>query len=211
MKHIYPNTNKGKQPMFTPRSQPVVRENSGVNQSIVVVAGSVAQPITNANPYARPIGNKCYKCGEPGHRSSTCPKRATVNLVVAEEGEVEGEQDGEEVYNDADPYAYDPNEVQEDEEGVPLGQSLVIQKLLLTPRVEYGDRWNKIFRAQCTISKRVCDLITDNGNVKNIALKSLVTKLGLKTEKHPSPYKIGWTKKGTETLVTQQCRYFFCR
>ena len=195
--------------MFTPRSQPVARENSGVNQSTVAVAGSAAQPIVNANPYARPTGNKCYRCGEPGHRSSTCPKRAAVNLVVAKEGEVDGEQEGEEVYNDADSYAYDPNEVQEDEEGVPLGRSLVIQRLLLTPRVEYGDQRNEIFRARCTINKRVCDLIIDSGSVENIASKSLVTKLGLKTEKHPSPYKIGWIKKGTETLVTQQCLVTF--
>ena len=62
-----------------------------------------------------------------------------MNLVVAEEGEVDGEQEGEEVYNNVEPYAYDPNEVQEDEEGVPLGWSLVIQRFLLTPRVEYGD------------------------------------------------------------------------
>ena len=51
------------------------------------------------------------------------------------------------MYNDADPYAYDLNDVQEDEEGVPLGRSLVIQRLLLTPRVEYGDQRNEIFRA----------------------------------------------------------------
>ena len=49
-----------------------------------------------------------------------------MNLVVAVESEAEGEQEGEEVYNDADPYAYDPNEVQEDEEGVPLGRFMVI-------------------------------------------------------------------------------------
>ena len=60
-----------------------------------------------------------------------------MNLVVAEEGEVDDEQKGENVCNDVDPYAYDPNEVQEDEEGVPLGQSLVIQRLLLTP-------WNMV-------------------------------------------------------------------
>ena len=131
--------------MFTPRSQHVARENSGINQSIVAVAGFAAQPIANANPYARPTGNKRYRCEEPGHRSSTCPKRATVNLVVAEEGEVNGEQEGEAVYNDVDLYAYDPDEVQEDEEGVPLGRSLVIQRLLLTPRVEYGDQRNEIF------------------------------------------------------------------
>ena len=104
--------------MFTPRSQPVARENSGVNQSTMAVAGFATQPISNANPYARATGNKCYRCRESGHRSSTCPKRAAVNLVVVEEGEVDGEQEGEEVYNDVDPYAYDPNEVQEDEEGV---------------------------------------------------------------------------------------------
>ena len=104
-------TNKGKQPMFTPWSQLVVRENSGVNQSPVVVAGSTAQPIVNANPYARPTRNKCYKCSELGHRFSTCPKRVVVNLVLAEEGEVVSEQEGEKVYNDVDLYAYDPNEV----------------------------------------------------------------------------------------------------
>ena len=43
------------------------------------------------------------------------------------------------MYNDVDPYAYDPNEVQEDEEGMPLGRSSVIQRLLFTPRVGYGD------------------------------------------------------------------------
>lgn len=49
-----------------------------------------------------------------------------MNLVVTEEGEAKDEQEDEEEYSDADPYAYDPNEIQKDEEGVPLGRSLVI-------------------------------------------------------------------------------------
>ena len=65
----------------------------------------------NASPYARPTRNKCYKSEEPGHWSSTCPKQAIMNLAVVEKGEAEGEQEGEEVYNDANPYVYDPNKV----------------------------------------------------------------------------------------------------
>ena len=38
------------------------------------------------------------------------------------------------MYNDADPYAYDPNEVQEDGEGVSLGKSLVFQSFCLHQR-----------------------------------------------------------------------------
>jgi hypothetical protein len=33
----------------------------------------------------------------------------------------------------------------------------------------------------------------------------MVIKLGLKMEKHPSPYKIGWIRQGAETKVTEIC------
>jgi len=79
----------------------------------------------------------------------------------------------------------------------------MIQRLLLTPRRDYNnDQQNEIFQALYTINKRVCDLTIVSGSVENIAMKGLVAKLGLKIEKHPPPYKIGWIKKGTETLIT---------
>ncbi|GFY83092.1 hypothetical protein Acr_02g0013320 [Actinidia rufa] len=103
--------------------------NSG-SQTKAVTTGSTTHQGGNPNPYAKVSGDKCYRCGEPGHRSNTCPKRATVNLVEP----VPKEEDGGDNEGEADPYSYDPNEFQDDEEGEYLGRSLVIQKLLLTPK-----------------------------------------------------------------------------
>ena len=85
----------------------------------------------------------------------------------------------------------------------------MIQRLLFTLRVEYSDQQKEIFLTRCTINKRVFDLIISSSSVENIVSKRLVTKLGLKTKKHPFPYMTGWIKKGTETLVTQQCHVTF--
>jgi hypothetical protein len=52
-------------------------------------------------------------------------------------------------------------------------------------------------------------MIIDGGSEENVVSKEMVSKLGLKTEKHPAPYKIGWIKLGTETIVTERCRFTF--
>ncbi|GFS34365.1 hypothetical protein Acr_00g0033580 [Actinidia rufa] len=164
-------SNREKQLVPSPQSQPVT--NSG-SQTKAVTTGSTTRQGGNPNPYAKASGDKCYRCGELGHRSNTCPKRATVNLVEP----IPEEEDGGDNEGEADPYSYDPNEFLDDEEGEYLGRSLVIQKLLLTPKRVDSRQRHKIFRGRCTINKRVCDLIIDSGSGENIVSKSLVTRLG---------------------------------
>jgi hypothetical protein len=44
------------------------------------------------------------------------------------------------------------------------------------------------FHTHCTANRKVCDVILDGGNGKNIVPKVIVAKLGMKTEKHPSAH-----------------------
>ncbi|GFS36656.1 hypothetical protein Acr_00g0047270 [Actinidia rufa] len=150
-------SNRKKQPVPSSQSQPVTNSES---QTKAVTIGSTTRQGGNPNPYAKASGDKCYRCGEPGHRSNTCPKRANVNLMEP----IPEEEDGRDNEGEADPYSYDPNEFQDDEEGEYLGRSLVIQKLLLTPKRVDSSQRHKIFRGRCTINKWVCDLIIDSGS-----------------------------------------------
>jgi hypothetical protein len=59
------------------------------------------------------------------------------------------------------------------------------------------------------VNRKVCDVIIDGGSIENFVSRSVISKLGLKAEKHLSPYRIGWIKKGSETKVTHTCRFSF--
>ncbi|GFS46086.1 hypothetical protein Acr_00g0100070 [Actinidia rufa] len=134
---------------------------SGI-QTKAITTSFVPRQGANPNPYAKALGDKCYRCGESGHRSNTCPQRSTTNLVeVVPKGEECEDDEG-----DINHYSYDPNELQDEEE-------------------------------------------MNTGSGKNIASKSLVTKLRLKIEKHPDPCTIGWIKKAVEVKVTDTCRVKF--
>ncbi|KAJ4719236.1 RNA-directed DNA polymerase [Melia azedarach] len=151
-----------------------------------------------SNPYTKPMPSKCYRCQQPGHRSNKCPKwrknkGVTHYVEAAKEDEDDDYDDGEEV------------DVVDGDEGEVV--SCIVQKLLLAPKKEEETQRNKIFCTKGTIKNKVCKLIIDSGSSENIVSKALVNALNLPTEKHPSPYKIGWIKKGTETRVTEMCKW----
>ncbi|KAJ4728607.1 RNA-directed DNA polymerase [Melia azedarach] len=122
-------------------------------------------------------------------------KGVTHYVGAAKEDEDDYYDDGEEV------------DVVDGDEGEAV--CCIVQKLLLTPKREEETQRNKIFRTRGTIKNKVCKVIIDSGSSENIVSKALVNALNLPIEKHPSPYKIGWIKKGTETHVTEVCKLPF--
>ena len=145
---------------------------------------------TTNNPYTKPTGDKCYRCGQPGHRSNNCPQRRAVNMAN---------------------YAEEREGFVEDDEGVclPDGEeddvpTFVVRKVLMTPKQE--DTRHQLFRTRCTISGQVFEVVIDSGSCENIISRNLVNILKLPVEKHPEPYTIGWIKKGEGIQVTDRCR-----
>ena len=85
----------------------------------------------------------------------------------------------------------------------------VVQRLFFAPRQESPSQRHNIFRTRCTINRKVCDVIIYSGSCENIAYKALVQALKLKSEPHPTLYKIAWIKKGAKTHVNEVCRVPF--
>nr|GEX19792.1 Ty3/gypsy retrotransposon protein [Tanacetum cinerariifolium] len=49
---------------------------------------------SSVNPYARPVGNKCFKCQEVGHTSNQCRATKRVNLAKGDKAHSESEDNG---------------------------------------------------------------------------------------------------------------------
>lgn len=80
--------------------------------------------------------------------------------------------------------------------------SCVIERLLLTPKTESFPQRHSLFRTRCTINGKFCNIVIDSGSTENIISNKLVTTLNLKTSPHPTPFKVGWIKKGGEAQVS---------
>ncbi|XP_038680918.1 uncharacterized protein LOC119981846 [Tripterygium wilfordii] len=144
------------------------------------------------NPYARPTTIKCYRCFKTGHKSNECLDRKEVNLA-------DFEDDNEGLEEDPDLDEVDFTE--EDGERV----NCVVRRVLVSPRQEDDSQRKKIFLSLCSVKKRVCDLVIDNGSCENFVSKKLVECLDLQTTKHPHPYSVRWLKDGPVLKVVETC------
>ncbi|XP_038678354.1 uncharacterized protein LOC119979794 [Tripterygium wilfordii] len=158
-------------------------------------------------PQVAGTGFKCFKCGEPGHKSSDCRKATSCvgkNLLV------EGEYDDSENYNLEGPIFDEENLETEiiDGDG---HVNLVIRKSLLIPKESNGEDWlrTNIFQTTCTVGEKVCKLIIDCGSCENVVSEEATSKLQLQTVQHPKPYKLSWLKKGTNIMVDRKCLVSF--
>lgn len=82
----------------------------------------------------------------------------------------------------------------------------ILQRLLMVLRNPESSKKHEIFITRCTINKKVCDVMVNGRSRGNIVSKTLVKAMGLSTQKHPRPYKVGWIKKRIETHVSEICK-----
>lgn len=145
------------------------------------------------NLYVRPTLGKCFRCGQVGRLSNECPQRRAFALVD-DEGNLD---DGLELPDQEEPTCVEADD----------GDSLscVLQKVLLTPKVELHPQRSSLFRTRCTINGKVCSVIIDSGSSENMVSQKLVSTLQLKVDPHPHPFKVSWIRKGGEATVSFVC------
>ncbi|GJW37932.1 RNA-directed DNA polymerase [Tanacetum coccineum] len=142
----------------------------GKKKTTTTTTSTHAENKSSINPYARPVGIKCYQCQEVGHTSNQCRATKRVNLAEGDKAHSESEDEG----------------------------------LIISPNVVFEDDDDHI-----EAFLDVFNVIIDGGSSENIISRDLVTRLKLKLEKHPKPYKIGSIKVVGEVRVTEQCEVLF--
>ena len=115
-------------------------------------------------------------------------------MVIRDNGEIESEDEEEEVEDMSEEEFLEHNEL-----------SLVTRRALsLQAKEDEEVQRENIFHARCQIMGKVCSMIIDGGSCTNVASTTLVERLALPTMKHPRPYKLQWLNDSGDVRVTQQ-------
>jgi len=87
--------------------------------------------------------------------------------------------------------------------------SCVIHRMLTGTKKELKNNpeWlrTNIFHTRMEHGGRALNVIIDNGSGMNVISETAVERLGLKIEKHPTPYRISWVNEENSVLVKHRC------
>ncbi|XP_057997665.1 uncharacterized protein LOC131176619 [Hevea brasiliensis] len=151
---------------------------------------------------------QCFRCLGKGHYASQCPNKRV--MVMRQNGEIESEDD--DVDDDDASESMPPLEEASDVEHAVGGNILVVRRALSAQaKEEEGDALQRenIFHTRCLVNGKTCSMIVDSGSCVNVASTLMVAKLGMRTMKHPRPYKLQWLNECGEIKVNKQVMLAF--
>lgn len=109
--------------------------------------------------------------------------------------------------------SYPNDEYSEDDEEVYFEYYGGEQVIYIVQRVfwatQQSDQQNSIIQSLCSVNKKICDIIVDNGSCEKILARILVEHLNLSMEGHSSPYTISWIQRRSLIKVTEVCHVPF--
>ncbi|OVA08201.1 zinc finger protein [Macleaya cordata] len=121
-----------------PVANQITSQNS-IGTKGVTIESSTPIELTNKknnNPYVKPTGDKCWRCGQQGHLSNTCPRRRQTALVDNEQ-KVDEECDPKDRET---PIDYTDGDEEED------GAVIFVKKVLFTPKQEDNTQQKQLFK-----------------------------------------------------------------
>ncbi|XP_033139286.1 uncharacterized protein LOC117130674, partial [Brassica rapa] len=138
---------------------------------------------------------KCFKCQGRGHYANECTNKRV--MILLENGEFESEDEKLETDQEHSEEEYEEEPVR--------GRLLVARRTLsLQNKTEELEQRENLFYSRCMVQGKICSLIIDGGSCVNVASETMVKKLGLKTQKHPKPYRLQWLNEEGEMRVSTQ-------
>ncbi|KAK8684243.1 hypothetical protein V6N13_040273 [Hibiscus sabdariffa] len=163
-------------------------------------------PVTDNGRGKQPAGTsersrdiQCFKCLGRGHVANQCPNRRV--MLLRDDGEIESDYEEDVQESPLEDVEDDHLEVAETGRVMEI---MVVKRSLNVQQVQDEQQRENIFHTRCKVQDKVCVVIIDSGSCTNVASSVMVDKLGLKTTRHPNPYKFQWLNDDGELKVTRQ-------